>query len=77
MKSSGNHSKEGNVHIDEFVIGGKDEGKVGRSYNAKKKKVVFAIQLTDEGKVRRMYSLKIENYSSKELKRDQSEKLCF
>lgn len=69
MKSSCNHPMDGNIHVDEFVIGGKEEGKVGRSYNAKKKKVVCAVQLTDDGKVRRMYSLKIENYSSMELKR--------
>lgn len=68
MKSSGNHPLDGNVHVDEFVIGGKEEGKVGRSYNVKKKKIVCAVQLTDEGKVKRMYSMKIENYSSKELK---------
>lgn len=69
MKSSGNNPMDGNVHIDEFVIGGKEEGKVGRSYNSKKKKVVCAVQLTDEGKVKRMYSMRIDNYSSKELKR--------
>jgi transposase-like protein len=69
MKSSGNQPMDGNVHIDEFVIGGKEEGKVGRSYNSKKKKVVCAVQLTDEGKVKRMYSIKIENYSSKELQK--------
>ena len=68
MKSSGNHPMDGNIHVDEFVIGGKEEGKVGRSYNAKKKKVVCAVQLTDDGKVKRMYSMKISNYSSKELK---------
>lgn len=69
MKSGGNHPMDGNVHVDEFVIGGKEEGKVGRSYNVKKKKIVCAVQLCDEGKVKRMYSMKIENYSSKELKR--------
>jgi len=69
MKSSGNHPMDGKVHIDEFVIGGKEEGKVGRSYDSKKKKVVCAVQLTDEGKVKRMYSMKIRNYSAKELKK--------
>lgn len=69
MKSSGNNPMDGNVHIDEFVIGGKEEGKVGRSYNSKKKKVVCAVQLTDKGKVKRMYSMRIDNYSSKELKK--------
>jgi len=69
MKSSGNNPMDGEVHVDEFVIGGKEEGKIGRSYNAKKKKVVCAVQLTDEGKIKRMYSMKILNYSAKELKR--------
>ena len=69
MKSSGNNPMDGNVHIDEFVVGGKEEGKVGRSYNSKKKKVICAVQLTEEGKVKRMYSMKINDYSSKELKK--------
>lgn len=67
MKSSGNNPMEGIVHVDEFVIGGKEKGKVGRSYNSKKKKIVCSIELTDKGKVKRMYALKIDNYSSKEL----------
>jgi len=67
MKSSGNNPMEGIVHVDEFVIGGKEKGKVGRSYNSKKKKIVCSIELTDNGKVKRMYALKIDNYSSKEL----------
>ena len=69
MKSSGNYPIEGDVHIDEFVIGGKEEGKVGRSYDSKKKKIVCAVELTEAGKVKRMYSMKIENYSAKELKK--------
>ncbi len=69
MKSSGNHPIDGNVHNDEFVVGDKEEGKVGRSYNSKKKKVVCAVQLTEEGKVKRVYCMKIENYSAKELKK--------
>lgn len=69
MKSSGNHPIDGNTHVDEFVIGGKEKGKVGRSYDSKKKKIVCAVELTEEGKVKRMYSMKIENYSAKELKK--------
>lgn len=69
MKSSGKHPIKGKVHIDEFVIGGKEEGKVGRSYNSKKKKIVCAVELTEEGKVKRMYAMGINNYSSKELKK--------
>ena len=68
MKSRLNHPIKGTVHIDEFVIGGKEAGKVGRSYNSKKKKIACAVELTDEGKVKRMYSMKIENYSAQELK---------
>jgi transposase-like protein len=67
MKSSGNYPIEGIVHVDEFVIGGKEKGKVGRSYDSKKKKIVCSVELTDKGKVKRMYALKIDNYSSKEL----------
>ena len=69
MKSSGNHPMAGNVHVDEFVVGGKEEDKAGRSYHSKKKKAVCAVELTDAGKVKRMYSIKIDNYSSKELKK--------
>jgi len=69
MKSSGKHPIKGKVHVDEFVIGGKEEGKVGRSYDSKKKKIVCAVELTDEGKVKRMYALRIDNYSSKELRK--------
>lgn len=35
MKSSGKTPMEENVHVDEFVVGGKEQGKVGRSYNVK------------------------------------------
>jgi transposase-like protein len=69
MKSSEKHPIKGKVHVDEFVIGGKEVGKVGRSYDSKKKKVVCAVELTDEGKVKRMYAMGIDNYSSKELKK--------
>lgn len=69
MKSSENHPMDGTVHIDEFVVGGREKGKVGRSYNSKKKKVVTALELTDKGKIKRMYALKIDNFSSKELEK--------
>lgn len=69
MKSSENHPMDGIVHVDEFVVGGKEKGKVGRSYDVKKKKVVCTVELTNEGKVKRMYSMKIDNYSAKELEK--------
>jgi transposase-like protein len=67
MKSSQANPMDGNVHVDEFVVGGKEDGKPGRSYESKKKKVVCALQLTDDGKVRRFYSLKIKDFSSESL----------
>ena len=68
MKSSQDNPMDGNVEVDEFVVGGKEKGKVGRSYDAKKKKAVCAVEYTDEGKVKRMYAMKIDNYSAKELR---------
>lgn len=70
MKSSGNYPMKGNIHVDEFVVGGKEEGKVGRSYDSKKKKAVCAVELTDKGKIKRMYALRIDNFSSKELEKN-------
>jgi transposase-like protein len=67
MSSSGGHPMDGNVHVDEFVVGGREEGKPGRSYDSRKKKVVCAVQLTDGGKVRRFYALKIKDFSSASL----------
>lgn len=69
MKSSGNYPMTGIVHVDEFVVGGYEESKPGRSYNSKKKKAVCAVELTPEGKVKRFYVFKIDDYSAKSLKR--------
>lgn len=68
MKSNGNDGMKGLVQIDEFTVGGKEEGKQGRSYDVKKKKIVCAVELTDEGKVKRFYALKIKGFSSKSLR---------
>lgn len=67
MASSKNHPMDGIVQVDEFVLGGYEEGKIGRSYNSKKKKVVTAVQLTDKGKIRRMYAMKIDDFSARSL----------
>ena len=67
MASSGNHPMDGKVEVDEFVLGGHETGKVGRSYNAKKKKAVVAVQFTDTGKVRRMYAMGIRDFSARSL----------
>ena len=68
MKSSESHKMNDRVQVDEFTIGGKEEGKQGRSYDTKKKKVLCAMELTDRGKVKRFYALKIPDFSSKSLR---------
>jgi len=40
MKSSEEHPMDGEVHVDEFVVGGREEGRPGRSYDTRKKKAV-------------------------------------
>jgi len=69
MKSSENHPMDGGIHVDEFVVGGIEKNKVGRSYHSKKKKVVCAVKLTGKGKIRRMDALKIDNFSAKEIEK--------
>jgi transposase-like protein len=67
MEPSGNNPMDGTVHVDEFVVGGVEKGKVGRSYDAQKKKAVTAVQLTDDGKVKRIYAMRIEDFSASSL----------
>ncbi len=67
MKSSKSHPMETIVQVDEFVIGGKETGKQGRSYDTKKAKVVCAVELTDKGKIKRGYAKVIEDYSAKSI----------
>ncbi len=55
------------IHDNEFVIVGEEKGKVERSYDSKKKKVVCAVEFTETGKIKRMYALKINSFSSNEL----------
>lgn len=65
MESSGNNKIEGNTEVDETVVGGQEEGVVGRKNN-KKKLVVFAIERKGKG-VSRMYGKVIGHSSAKEL----------
>ena len=67
MKSSQKYPLEKLIHVDEFTVGGKEEGKQGRSYDTKKKKAVIAIELTDNNKVKRVYIKSIRDYSVKSL----------
>jgi hypothetical protein len=55
------------VHADEFTVGGKEEGKQGRSYDSKKKKAVIAVELTYKQRVKRVYIKSIDDYSCKSL----------
>ena len=65
MKSSLQSPLTGLVHTDEFVIGGPEEGKKGRSKGAKKL-IALAIEIVEDG-VGRAYAEVIENSSAKEL----------
>ncbi len=67
MESSRNHPMDGVVHVDEFVLGAVEKGKIGRSYNSKKKKAVIAVQLTKDAKAKRMYAMRIEDFSAQSL----------
>lgn len=69
MKSSEDYPMTGLVNVDEYVVGGYEEGKPGRSYDSTKKKAVCAVELTDQGKVKRFYTFKIPDYSAKSLRK--------
>jgi len=68
MSSSESNGMKGTVHVDEFTVGGKEEGKQGRSYDVKKKKIVCSAELTEKGNIKRFYALKIEDFSAKSLR---------
>lgn len=61
MNSSGLHLLEGEVHVDECVIGGKEEKKPGRSLG-KKKPVLMIVEVRAKGKIGRVYAKRIANY---------------
>ena len=69
MASSEQNPMNGNILVDEFVYGGKEDLKQGRSTDSKKKKIVAGIELDDKGGVKRTYFKLIKNYGSKELKK--------
>lgn len=65
MKSGGNNPLEGTAEVDEFFVGGPEEGKTGRG-NEKKQQVAMAIQ-TDGFGIHRCYAKVIESADSDEL----------
>ncbi|MEL4309178.1 IS1595 family transposase [Joostella sp. CR20] len=67
MESSKKYPLSDLVHVDEFTVGGKEDGKQGRSYDSKKKKAVIAVELTNKHQVKRVYIKSIDDYFSKSL----------
>ena len=59
--SSSKNPLTGQVHIDEFVTGGPEKGKPGRS-DGKKKKTLIMVEVRAGGKTGRVYCRKITNY---------------
>jgi len=66
MKSSGNNKIKGKVEVDETVVGGQEEGVIGRK-KGKKRLVVFAIEKVGHG-VSRVYGKVINHSSAQELR---------
>jgi transposase-like protein/DNA-directed RNA polymerase subunit RPC12/RpoP len=68
MTSSECYPLTGEIHIDEFFVGGPEENKQGRTKDSKKKKAVIAVEvLKNKNTVGRLYALQIEDFSSAEL----------
>jgi hypothetical protein len=67
MKSSAKYLLEGKVEVDEFVVGGQEEGKQGRS-DGLKKKAIIAVETrgtsTKGYKYGRVYIEMLEDYST-------------
>ena len=69
MASSASQPMIGQVFVDEFVFGGKEDLKQGRSNDSKKKKLILAVETNDNGGIKRVYFDQIENYSCKEIRK--------
>ena len=66
MKSSGDNPLKGEVHIDEFYIGGPEEGNPGRS-PGKKRLEVLALEIINGKNMGRAYAKVIEGATSDEI----------
>ena len=69
MASSESKPMIGQVFVDEFVFGGKEDLKQGRSNDSKKKKLIVAIETTETGGIKRVYFERLKDYSSAELRK--------
>jgi hypothetical protein len=67
MKSTGKYPLHGRVDVDEFFVGGPEEGKRGRSHG-KKKLIIIALEILPEGKFGRSYMRHINESSEKEFR---------
>ena len=66
MASSGNNQLTGEVHVDEFVTGGPERNKRGRSYGKKKMSLIM-VEIIDGKKTGRIYCKKIDNYKKESI----------
>lgn len=55
------------IYVDEFVVGGSEKKKQGRSKSSKKRKMVMVVEATMDDKIKRVYGVKIHGYSAKDL----------
>lgn len=69
MQSDKENPISGKAQVDDFALGVIASSKLCRSRDKKKKKIVGAVELTAKGKIKRAYFKKIEDYSSKSLRR--------
>jgi len=67
MKSSESQPMKGEVIVDEFVFGGKEDLKQGRSSDSRKKKIVAAVEKDIQG-IKRVYFKVIKDYSCESLR---------
>lgn len=67
MKSSCLHLLKGNVDVDEFLVGGPEEGKRGRSHG-KKKLIIIALERIGTNGYGRSYMQQIQHSSTKEFR---------
>ena len=69
MASSASQPMIGQVFVDEFVFGGKEDLKQGKSNNSKKKKLIIAVETNDTGGIKRVYFDELQDYSCKEIRK--------
>jgi len=67
MKSTEKHILKGEVDVDEFVVGGPEKGKQGRS-DSSKNKIILAVEILPNGKMGQAYAQCIEDYSEKSIR---------